>query len=218
VGEHGALGVARGAGGVRDDGDVLGLALVDLGLEVARMRGSELPPEFLDILVGLEPLLLGPAQAARVVVDHEAQREQLALESDDLVDLLLVLGHDHADLGVVPDVGELLGDGVLVDGNGHAAQALGGDLGPVQARPVVADHGEPVAAGEPERGQTQGEIPHLLLILTPRPGLPDSAVLLTDGRTVSQVPCIALKQAGKRRQVSHVALQWLRPWCLRDRP
>ena len=79
VGEHGALGVARGAGGVRDDGDVLGLALVDLGFEVAGMLGAELPPQLLDILVGLEPLLLGPAQAARVVVDHEAQGGQLGL-------------------------------------------------------------------------------------------------------------------------------------------
>jgi len=100
------------------------------------MLDSELPPRLLDILIGLEPLVLGPAQAAWIVVDHEAEGGQLCLQRDDLVDLLLILGHDHAHLGVVPDVGELLGDGVLVDGHGHAAQALRGDLRPVQARPV----------------------------------------------------------------------------------
>src|SRR6266851_4479094 len=65
VGQHVALGVAGGAGRVADDDDVLGLALVDLGLEVAGMLDSELPPRLLDILIGLEPLVLGPAPDPR---------------------------------------------------------------------------------------------------------------------------------------------------------
>src|SRR5207249_12104293 len=58
----------------------------------------------------------------------------LVPEREDLVHLLLVLGDDDHALRVVPDVGELPGDRVLVDGDRDAAERLRGELGPVQAR------------------------------------------------------------------------------------
>src|SRR5207249_6097557 len=85
----------------------------------------------------------------------------LVPEREDLVHLLLVLGDDDHALRVVPDVGELPGDRVLVDGDRDAAERLRGELGPVQARPVVADHREALAAGEAERGETEREVPDL---------------------------------------------------------
>ena len=78
VGDHRALGAAGRAGGVRDDGDVRRLPLVDLGLEVAGMLGAELAAGLLHVLVGLEPVVLVPAHAAGVVIDHEAEGGQLA--------------------------------------------------------------------------------------------------------------------------------------------
>ena len=216
VGEHGALRVAGGAGGVADDRDVVRLALLDLGLEGAGMGLGVLPARLLDGVVGLEPVVAVVGHAARVVVDHEAQGRQLAAEGQHLVDLLLVLGDDHAHLGVVPDVGQLLRDRVLVHGNGHAPQALGGHLGPVEPRPVVADDGQPVAPAEAERGQPQGEGAHLVEVLAPRPRLPDPAVLLADRRPGAQVARVPQQQARKRRRLSHVSLHW--PWDLRDRP
>ena len=88
------------------------------------MLGAEPASGLLDVFVGLQPFVLVPEHAARIVVDDDAQGRQLRAQPHDLVDLLLVLRHDHADLGVVPDEGKLLGDGVLVHGHGHAAQAL----------------------------------------------------------------------------------------------
>src|SRR4029450_3932191 len=160
VADHRALGIPGGAGGVADDRHVVGPALVDLRLEQTRMLGPELPAELLHVLVRLEPLVLIRGQPAGIVVDHEAQGRQLLVQGEYLVDLLLVLGDDHADLGVIPHVGQLLGDGVLVDRDGHAAETLRGHLGPVQTRTVVADDRQPGAPGRrpgrPGRGRGPG--------------------------------------------------------------
>src|SRR5215471_18770691 len=52
VGDHGTLGMARGARGVADDGDVVRFALIHLGLEVARIGRPELPSRLLHVRVG----------------------------------------------------------------------------------------------------------------------------------------------------------------------
>ena len=51
-------------------------------------------------------------------------------------------------LGMVDDVGHLLGHRVLVDRHRHAAQRLRRRHRPVEPRAVVADHDQPVAAAE----------------------------------------------------------------------
>jgi hypothetical protein len=118
----------------------------------------------------------------------------LLAQGEHLVHLLLVLGHDRGDIGVVPDIGELAGDGVLVDGNGHSAETLGGDLGPVEPRAVVADDRQAVAALEPQGGQAEREIAHMRLVLGPGIGLPDAAILLADGRPARALTGVALQQ------------------------
>ena len=81
----------------------------------------------------------------------------LLLDLQQLVDLLLVLGEREARAGMLDDVGELLGDRILVDRHRHAAQRLRGAHRPVEQRAVVADHDQPIAAAEALIGQARGE-------------------------------------------------------------
>jgi len=82
VRQHDALRVAGGAGRVADDGDVLGLAFLHLGFEIAGVLGGELAPELLDGLIGAEPVvLLVVEHSARVVVHDETERRELGAES-----------------------------------------------------------------------------------------------------------------------------------------
>jgi hypothetical protein len=105
MGEHRALGAAGGPGRVADQRHVVGLALRDGRLEAAGFSLRGLPAHLLHALEGPDPVLLVVAHAARVVVEHQPQRGERFLQADDLVHLLLVLGHDHRDLGVVEHEG-----------------------------------------------------------------------------------------------------------------
>src|SRR5437773_7406101 len=217
VRQHDALRVAGRSGGVADDGDVFRLPLLDLGIEVAGVLGPELAPELLDGLIGAKPVVLVVEHAARIVVRHEAEARELHTERQHLVDLLLVLGHDHRALGVIPDEGELLRDRVLEDRHRHAAQALRGHLGPVQPGTVVADDRQPLAPLESERGEPEREVAHLVVVLAPGPRLPDAAVLLADRRPVAKVAGVAL-QPSRERGLSHGSLRRLGSCCRRDTP
>src|SRR5499426_3752978 len=135
-----------------------GLPVVPEGAGTLR---AELAPELLDRLIGAKPVVLVVEHAARIVVDHQAEARELVAERQDLVDLLLVLGHDHRTLGVIPDERQLLGDRILEDRHRYAAQALRGHLRPVETRAVVADYRQPLASLEPERDEPEREVAHL---------------------------------------------------------
>ena len=217
--QHRALGVAGGAGGVADEGEVVGPALLDGGVEVAAVRLAELATHRLHVGERLQPVVLVVQHSARIVVDHVAERRELVAERHHLVDLLLVLGHDHRDIGVIPDEGQLLGDGVLVDGHRRAAQALRGHLRPVQTRPIVADDRQAVFPFEPEGGQPQREVADLGVILRPRARLPDPTILLADRGAPRQLLGVAPQQAWQRREVSHgEPPSHCSPWGLRGTP
>ena len=84
----------------------------------------------------------------RTLNPGEILREAGALKKLGFDHLLLVLGHDERGLGVVQHVDQLRSDRILVDRHRDAAQRLGGELGKVELRAVVAHHGELVAALE----------------------------------------------------------------------
>ena len=195
--EH-ALGTARRAGGVGDQRHVLGASLLELALVVVGMLAREAAARGLDLRERLEEAVAVAAHAARVLVDHQAEAGQVAAQREHLVDLLLVLGHHDRHLGVGEHVHELAGDGVLVERHRHAAQRLRGELRPVEAGAVVAEHGELVAALEAERRQAQREVAHVLLAVAPAVGLPDAAVLLAHAGPPGSAPGVAPQQLGQR--------------------
>ena len=107
-----------------------------------------------------------------VVGDVRIQRFQF----EQLVDLLLVFDDGVADFRILQHIGHVGGRRVLIQWHGHAAQALRGQHGPVQAGTVVADDGQVHAALEADGSQAAGQGAHLLVDLGPGPGLPDAQV------------------------------------------
>ena len=67
---------------------------------------------------------------------------------EQLVHLLLVLGHGKADIGILDGEGHLGGHRILVKRHGNRAQALRRAHRGVEAWPVVANDREVVAALE----------------------------------------------------------------------
>jgi len=158
------------------------------------MCRSEIAPGRLHFFEGFKKRQIVMFQPARIVENHEAGPRQLRLDGEDLVDLLLVLGDDDRDLGMIEDIDQLGGDRVLVNGYGDATEGYCGELRPIEPRPVVADDGKQIAAAKSKRRQSQREIAHLTVVLGPRPGLPDAAVLLADCRPVRHRLGIAPEQ------------------------
>ena len=65
-----------------------------------------------------------------------------------LVGLLLVLDQREGDLRVLEDVDQLVGNRILIERHRDAADRLGGDHRCIEARPVLADQREVLAAAE----------------------------------------------------------------------
>jgi hypothetical protein len=125
---------------------------------------------------------------------------------EELVDLLLVLGHGEPRLGVVDDVGQLFLDGVLVERHRHAAEGLGRGHRPVELGAVVADDRGLVTTGKAERGQSQRDAARAREVIAPRGGLPDAEVLLRMATRLGQRSALARmsfgKVSGTRRRAS----------------
>ena len=217
VAQQHALGAPGGAGGVGDQRHVLRAALLDLALEVARMLLGKVAAGLLQVGERPEDVVGVRAHAERILVDDEAQVLQLAGQGQHLVDLLLVFGHDDRHLGVVEHEGQLAGNGVLVERHGHAAERLRGELRPVEARPVVAEHRQLVAALEACRRQAQREVVHVGVAVAPGVGLPDAAVLLAHAGLPRVALHVARQQLGQRigggvgEEAHAVRLPWLVP-------
>ena len=135
---------------------------------------------------------------ARVLVHHDFERRHLLLDFQELVDLLLVLGEREARAGMLDDIGELVGDRILVDRHRHAAQRLRGAHRPVEQRAIVADHDQPIAAAEAVIGQARGEQADLGRDMAPAMALPDAVFLFAIGRPVGARAGALGQQLGKR--------------------
>ena len=121
------------------------------------------------------------AKTPRVVVDEHLEPGAPFLHGEDLVDLLLILEDREPHLGVLDHVLHLIGNGVLIERNRHAAQRLRREHRPIEARAVVANDGDLVAAFKAETGQTARERPHFFGDFPPDPRLPDAVILFADG-------------------------------------
>lgn len=198
VGEHHALGLAGGAGGVEHDADVFGGLGRDAGADVGMDGLGGGAAGGLDLGIGVKMAVVVAAQAARIEVDHPLQGVQAALDLEHLVDLLLVAGDDEAGAAVVEDESHLLGHGVLVERHGDGAAALGGGHRPVERGAVAADDGDVVAGLQAEGVEAGGEVEDLTLGLGPGPDLPDAEFLLATGGTVAEAPGVAGEELRKR--------------------
>ena len=207
-----AFGMARGARCIENHRDIGGPAFFELVCEEARIAPRELPAGRLEVIEGGELRLAVMPQPARVDEADALQPRALRQDFQQLVDLLLVFDDGKADFGVLEHEGHFGRHGILVERHGHAAQGLRSHHGPVQARPVVADHREAVAALESQRSEAAGENADLLRDLGPGPGLPDAEVLLAERRPGRPYPGLVQQQARKgvrlfRHGVSSVALR-----------
>ena len=180
--QHHAFRLTRGARGVKDDRGVRAPPLVHPGLEEARVGRTERAASFLHGLEIDEQGRVVMAQAARIGVDDRLEVRAARHDFEQLIDLLLVLGHGEADPGVIDHVGHLLGHRVLIDRHRHGADRLGRHQGPIESRPIVADDGDLVAPAKAESGQAASQGLHLAQDLAPAPGLPDAIVLLAHRR------------------------------------
>src|SRR6516164_9345898 len=100
-------------------------------------------------------------QAARIVEDDKAEARQLPLDGEDLVRLLLILGDDNRDLGMIEDIDEFGSDRVLIDRHCDTTQALRSELRPVEPRPIVTDDSEQISAAKSVRCKPRREVAHL---------------------------------------------------------
>ena len=197
VRQRDALGVAGRAGGVEDDRDVAALSLCDLRLEEAGLLLVKETPAAEHVLAGDEARRLVIREATGFVV-NDVLEAGAAANLQELVHLLLILGDDEADLGLLERVEHLFSDCVLVERDGDAPQALGGRHGPVEAGPVVADQGEPISPGEAARRQTAREGADFPRHVLPGPRLPDAEVLLADRGAPAANPRVVQEELRKR--------------------
>ncbi|MNX71346.1 hypothetical protein D3C86_1026580 [compost metagenome] len=144
VAEHDPLGVARGARGVDDRGDALGLdGALPVGDLVVVLGAERLALG--DEVGELDDLETGALAGFRVHDHHQAQRVGFLGGFEDLVALLDRRADHDLGAGVVEDVGQLLGREGHVDRDVDGPDALDGHvrLDPLGA--VLAQEGDAIA-------------------------------------------------------------------------
>ena len=197
VGVHDALGVAGGARGEEQGGNIVRLALRDVCIprawvgRIPSLTGGQ------QVVQRRQAGLCVTAQAARVVKPDAGKPRADLAQLDELVHLLLVFHHGKADVGVLNREGVFGRGGVLVQRHGDATQRLRGQLRCVQARPVVADHRQVVATPKPCRRQPAGHLAHGHSQLSPSRGLPDAQMLFTQRAGAGALGCVVKQEAWK---------------------
>jgi len=188
------------AGGEKHRGRVGTRTLGDLGVEKRRIAPGRGPAN-LDQPVAAHQLRLRiVAQAARLVVVDVRERRALRQDLEQLVHLLLVLRDGMRDRRVLDRERHFGRHRVLVERHRDAAQALRSAHRGIDARPVVADQGQVVAALEALRGQAAGERAHFVGEARPAPGLPDTQILLANRRPPGAHARVVHQQLRKRIQ------------------
>ena len=176
-GDH-ALGLAGGARGVGQQGDVLRAAQLHLARHVLRLGGGQ---RLASLFQGLARQHLGLAVAPQAtgLPPHDGVHLRPAQrDGQGLVDLFLVFGKDAHGAGVFHHVVHLGFGGVRVERGDLGAQAQRGQLGPVLLGPVLADDDHGVAPLQAARGQAEGHGLHLGGDLAPGEFAPHAVALV----------------------------------------
>ena len=202
---HDPLGLRGGARGEEDRGNVAGADPSHLLQEEARVAGVPAASGIDQCLQAFESGLGVVAQPPRLVVPDARQPRRARANLQELVDLLLVFDDGEGHLGVLDREDELGGHRVLVQRHRHRAERLHGEHGGVQARPVLADQDDVLAARQPGLGQSAGEIAHELRHLPPGKRLPDPVPLLAHRRRLRPSLGLREQQRGKGVAARHRA-------------
>ncbi len=136
--------------------------------------------DFLQLFEFVQEIVFVVAQSAWIVKNHLLDLGAAIAYLEHLVDLFLVLDQRNPDVGIVEHVGHFIGDRVLVERYRHRAKGLCRGHTPVEARAIIADDGQLVAALQPEARQSAGERADFGRGLGPGPGLPDTEIFFTD--------------------------------------
>jgi len=197
---HDSLRYAGRAGGKEHRRRIGARAFGNHLVDQCRSCLEPLAPLRQQLVVGDQLVLRVMTHAARIVVNDARETLTLRRNLEQLVHLLLVLGEDDRDAGVLDREGHLRGHRVLVERHRNGAQALAGRHGGVEARPVVADEREVLATLQAESAERRGDGAHFLRELTPGPRLPDAEVLLANGRTLRAHARVVHEQLRERVQ------------------
>ncbi len=198
--QHRQLRIGGGARGRAQDGDVVGLHVVDHAVVARAVALVRRRAQRLQIRQKHEARVVVLPHAARIAVDDLLDRGHPVLEIEELVDLLLVLGDHDAAARVIDEIGDLALQRVAVDAEAHRADGVRGDLAADPLRAVVADQRDHVALAEAEFRQAERDVAHMRVVVGPAIGLPDAELLLAHGDVVAVGGGMAA-QDGRRRRV-----------------
>ena len=174
VGVRYALGLTGGARGIEHDGNIVWPTGGDFGFKMAGMLLVKFAAPGEQIGVGFHRGLGVISQPTRVIKNEMRELRALRTDFQELVDLLLILNHRETHLCILQHVHHFLRDGVLIQRHGNPAQTFCCHHRPVEARAIVADHGQRIATFEAERRKATGEGTHFFLYFGPGIGLPDA--------------------------------------------
>ena len=198
VGDHGALGLARGARGVDHQADVVQALARQAGVDACRI--VLLAAQCLDFIEGGDQGALRGREAAQALGFHDddfLQVRELVQCGQHLVGLLLVLADHDVDVGVAHHVGHLGRGAGGVDAHGDAAHQACAHLRQHPFDAVLGDHAHVAARGQAQLQQTLAEMRGALVVLRPGEGLPDAEVLLPDGDARSVLACALAQHLGQ---------------------
>ena len=185
VGMHRALRRTRGAGGVDQDGEIVGAAACDHLVPQRCMVVDVIAPERHEFGERHHHRIDEAGEAFHVEHDDLLQGRAARPARQDLVELLLVLGEDHLGRGIVDQIFDLDRGIGRIDAGGNAAGAQDAHIGIHPFRHGVGDDRGDVARPEADGVQAVGDFLRYLLPLPPAGGLPDAELLLADRRLVA---------------------------------
>ncbi len=177
VADHHRLGMAGGARGVDEGGDVVAADRREagFGLLFAHFGGArqEIRPG------GSAGDRLGAAHG-----DHRAQKRQALALGFHLGELLAVFDQDDRRFGVVDDVGHLLRRAGLVDADRDRPDRHGGEAENRPLGPIAAEDGDGLLRLDAERQQGAGALAYLGVVFLPGGGLPPAVDLFAVGDAI----------------------------------
>ena len=148
VGMHGALGRPRGAGGVDQDGEIIGAAACDHLVPQRLAAHHVIAAERHELGERHHHRIGKAAEAFHVEHDDRLQGRTARAAGQDLVELLFVLGEDHPRAGIIDEVFDLDRRIGRIDAGRNAAGAQDAHVGihPFRHR-VGDDRGDIARAG-----------------------------------------------------------------------